>query len=40
MESNYKKEMLKKEKGKSSFDWLLFIFLALVILLLALVITK
>jgi hypothetical protein len=40
MESNFEKEMVNKEKDKPSFDWLLFIFLASVIVLLALVIAK
>jgi hypothetical protein len=40
MKSNFEKEMVNKEKDKSSFDWLLFMFLSFIIALLALAIAK
>jgi hypothetical protein len=39
-ESNFKQEPAKKEGNKPSFDWLLFMFLAVVILLLVMVFVK
>ena len=40
MVSNFKKQPVKKERAKISFDWLLFIFLAFVIVLLVMVVAK
>jgi len=38
--TNYKKEPVNKEKNQSSFDWLLFLFIAIVIVLLVFITAK